>query len=198
MRGANDHEDDQTHDVLSGALACSHATRSCRMLWDSPRPSPRSCVEALVRVDEEALGATAERSSRHRFFAGGSRAWASRASAVSSPNFSPSQIARIGRRSHVFEHRIAREHITGFRCASDFASIRRASEETTTSYAPLPGRVIAMPEDIRELRDKLVALTTIVESRRAKYRLLEMEERLTDLLQTAPEPDRSRDATPSS
>lgn len=55
-----------------------------------------------------------------------------------------------------------------------------------------------MPEDIRELRDKLVALTTVVEGRRAKYRLLEMEERLTDLLQSAPEPDRSRDATPSS
>ena len=55
-----------------------------------------------------------------------------------------------------------------------------------------------MPEDIRELRDKLLALTTVVEGRRAKYRLLEMEERLTELLQTAAEPDRSRDSTPSS
>ncbi len=55
-----------------------------------------------------------------------------------------------------------------------------------------------MPEDLRELRDKLVALTTVVESRRAKYRLLEMEERLTELLQIAAESDRSRDATPSS
>jgi len=55
-----------------------------------------------------------------------------------------------------------------------------------------------MTEDIRELRDKLLALTTVVESRRAKYRLLEMEERLTELLQTAAEPDPSGDATPSS
>ncbi len=42
-----------------------------------------------------------------------------------------------------------------------------------------------MAEDIRELRDKILALTAAVESRKAKYRLVEMEERLTDLLENA-------------
>jgi len=50
-----------------------------------------------------------------------------------------------------------------------------------------------MPEDLHELREKLAALTSIVKGRRAKYRLLEMEERLKDLLQVPAEPDTATD-----
>ncbi len=55
-----------------------------------------------------------------------------------------------------------------------------------------------MTEEIRELRDKVLALTSAVESRKAKYRLLEVEERLTELLQTSAESDRARDTTATS
>lgn len=39
-----------------------------------------------------------------------------------------------------------------------------------------------MTQDIRELRDKVLALAGAVESRTIKYRLHEMEERLTELM----------------
>ena len=39
-----------------------------------------------------------------------------------------------------------------------------------------------MTEDIRELRDKVLALTGAVESRIVKYRLREIEERLNELI----------------
>ena len=42
-----------------------------------------------------------------------------------------------------------------------------------------------MADDIRELRDKVLALTSDVVSSKAKYRLAEMEERLNDLIQVA-------------
>ena len=55
-----------------------------------------------------------------------------------------------------------------------------------------------MTDEIRELRDKVLALTCAVESRKAKYRLLEVEERLTELLQASAESDRSHDTSTSS
>jgi hypothetical protein len=57
---------------------------------------------------------------------------------------------------------------------------------------------IAMTEDIRELRDKVLALTATVESRKAKYRLHEMEERLTELSQASSESKGTRENPPSS
>jgi len=51
-----------------------------------------------------------------------------------------------------------------------------------------------MADDLRELRDKVLALTADVESLKAKYRLLEMEERLSALLQIA-DVDRAGDGT---
>ncbi len=55
-----------------------------------------------------------------------------------------------------------------------------------------------MTEDIRELRDKVLALTATVESRKAKYRLHEMEERLTELSQASSESKGTRENPPSS
>ncbi|MBI3767729.1 MAG: hypothetical protein HY271_04440 [Deltaproteobacteria bacterium] len=55
-----------------------------------------------------------------------------------------------------------------------------------------------MTEDIRELREKVLALAGTLESRKAKYRLLEMEERLTELSQTSSESKGARENPPSS
>ena len=52
-----------------------------------------------------------------------------------------------------------------------------------------------MADDLRELRDKVLALTADVESLKAKYRLIEMEERLSALLQIA-DTDRTHDGVP--
>ena len=49
-----------------------------------------------------------------------------------------------------------------------------------------------MTEDIRELRDKVLALTTAVESRKAKYRFIEMQERLTELLHASVDSEHAR------
>jgi hypothetical protein len=54
-----------------------------------------------------------------------------------------------------------------------------------------------MTQDIRELRDKVVALTNVVESREAKYRLHEMEERLTELLRLSSEREAVGKPSPS-
>ena len=51
-----------------------------------------------------------------------------------------------------------------------------------------------MTEDIRELREKVLALTHSVESRTLKYRLHEIEERLAELLRLNNERDRSHEA----
>ncbi len=55
-----------------------------------------------------------------------------------------------------------------------------------------------MTDDIRELRDKVIALTTAVESRDLRYRLREIEERLAELFRISSESVDAREGSASS